>query len=257
MTNKEIKLSEGLYHPTSICTTELYAIDLALETASKENIKNCTLYTDSLAACYILLAAQQEMHIDELISKILHNCERTQCHIQWIPSHVGIPGNEIADRLARMGITIQTIQNILRLSDVITLFTNRARTEANTWYSQTCLTKGKKFAKYQKSIPKKMWHHNLKLPPKEIKIINRLIAGHDYGNYWLHKMKLVDHETCSICNKDDTGSHRVFDCQKYEIERNRQEKLNEENFIKAWKTKNIKILKIVTEFIKDNMLLRM
>ena len=37
-----------------------------------------------------------------------------------------------------------------------------------------------------------MWHHNTRLLPKEIKTLNRLIAGHDYGNYWPQKLKLVD-----------------------------------------------------------------
>ncbi|XP_040159048.1 uncharacterized protein LOC120897917 [Anopheles arabiensis] len=129
---------------------------------------------------------------------------------------------------------------------------SRANHETNTWYNELCRSKGKKFARYQSSIENKMWHHRLKIPAKDIKTLNRLIAGHDYGNFWLHKMKLIDRGTCAICNVEDTASHRVFYCHKFDMERKDQLKINEQNFIKAWKTKDKKKMKMVIKFIKTN-----
>ena len=78
-----------------------------------------------------------------------------------------------------------------------------------------------------------MWHYKLKIPPKDIKILNRLIAGHDYSNFWLHKMKLKDNGTGNTCHKLATGTHKVFNCQKYSAERDMIKKINEPNFIAA------------------------
>ena len=132
------------------------------------------------------------------------------------------------------------INNKIRLKDAINLFQQRANHETNTWYTELCRSKGKKFARYQSSIENKMWHHKLKIPAKGIKTLNRLIAGHDYGNFWLHKVKLIDRGTCVICNVEDTASHRVFYCHKFDMERKDQLEINEQNFIKAWKTKDKK-----------------
>ena len=41
-------------------------------------------------------------------------------------------------------------------------------------------------------IPNQMWHHKLKIPPKSIKTIKRLISGHDYSNFRLHKTKTIE-----------------------------------------------------------------
>ena len=81
------------------------------------------------------------------------------------------------------------------------------------------------------------------LPPRDIKTLNRLIAGHDYSNFWLNKMKLTDNGTCNTCHEPDIGTHRVFKCHKYSAERNINKKINEPNFIAAWKKrhKNLKV----------------
>ena len=106
---------------------------------------------------------------------------------------MGINGNEKADKLAKEGTKQQsTIKNKIRVSDAIWAFQIKAHTEANRWYTVMSTTKGKKFYRYQTTLNKKMWHYKLKIPPKDIKILNRLIAGHDYSNFWLHKMKLTD-----------------------------------------------------------------
>ena len=75
---------------------------------------------------------KEENHIDELLGRILHNCKCTQAIIQCIPSHVGIAGNEIADKLADSLSKQTVINNKIILKDVINVFQQRANHETNT-----------------------------------------------------------------------------------------------------------------------------
>ncbi|GFV40442.1 RNase H domain-containing protein [Trichonephila clavipes] len=42
----------------------------------------------------------------DIISKLARHGQRKQVCLQWIPSHVGVPGTEAADELADIGVVI-------------------------------------------------------------------------------------------------------------------------------------------------------
>ena len=93
----------------SIFTNELIAIERAIEWSIHNNIPETVILTDSLSSVHSLQSGKSHTRPDK-INHILARLDvvKTQgilIHIDWIPSHVGIPGNELADATARSAMT--------------------------------------------------------------------------------------------------------------------------------------------------------
>ncbi|XP_066968129.1 uncharacterized protein [Macrobrachium rosenbergii] len=91
----------------STLQTEQIAIAKALED-SQHRQGNTTIHTDSKGAIQATTKEKAEENI-RLLSSIwaiasLHQNRNRQISLNWIPSHVGIQGNEEADSLAKNGL---------------------------------------------------------------------------------------------------------------------------------------------------------
>ena len=89
----------------SVFTTELIAIEYAITWMRKNKIKDSVIFSDSLSSIQSLQAGRSKTRPDK-INNILGMLDRAKTkghviHIEWIPSHVGIPGNELAGITAK------------------------------------------------------------------------------------------------------------------------------------------------------------
>ena len=112
--------------------TELVAIDGALSHAEGGPGTSIAILTDSMAAIQIL---QRRHHHDNiaLITSILGRAQTlinqgTHIRIHWVPSHVGLRGNETADSAARWATQQQHITRTVRPS--LTQIKERAKAKA-------------------------------------------------------------------------------------------------------------------------------
>jgi len=96
--------SEKLLPETSVFSSELHAIQLALDIIEASNHPTHTIFTDSLSALQAIKACDC---CHPLISGILTKMiglqdNHRKVYICWVPGHVDVPGNDCADREAKL-----------------------------------------------------------------------------------------------------------------------------------------------------------
>ena len=94
----------GLPRYATICTAELYAIKEALDIVALSEFNKYVIYTDSKSAIDCLLQFEPSHPIAKQIQSSIHQIltrRNTRIEVCWVPSHVGIPGNEFADKAAK------------------------------------------------------------------------------------------------------------------------------------------------------------
>jgi len=100
--NNEIKMNK-FPDFCSIYTAEALAISHALEIVKQQKIDHALILSDSLSALNSILNIKQPNTISRIIQNqiSLLNSNNQFTTLLWIPSHVGIPGNETADVYAK------------------------------------------------------------------------------------------------------------------------------------------------------------
>ncbi|GBN66475.1 hypothetical protein AVEN_156343-1, partial [Araneus ventricosus] len=99
-------------HPScSVFTAEIAAVLLALEKISDCLERKFIIYTDSLSVLESLKSFYIHSHHHPLVLNVLHLLNKLASRdfnilLCWVPSHVGIVGNEAADKAAKLANTI-------------------------------------------------------------------------------------------------------------------------------------------------------
>ena len=193
--------------------TSLHYIKTYFQTfpARKQNI---VIFTDSKSA---LDGLNNDPTNNEEFKKILletHELIETygvEIAMQWIPGHSDIPGNDIADTLAKSGsrqeqppsqTTYETVKQIIR--------SNFKEEWLNEWAMGTT---GRVLFKHM-TTPN--INDNLdKLTRKDQATIFRLRTQHIPLNSHLNRIGAIAEKACPLCNHaDETVEHHLFSCTK-------------------------------------------
>jgi ribonuclease HI len=202
----------------SSTSIELNAILLALLAIKEQKVKNNIILTDSQAACRMLKRGNSKKFNESIIQKIIDLMVETKTEVHWIPGHIGLKGNDEADKLAKEGCNgIDFEQEISTVKDIKAKIKRNALSHWIKW-NETQLNRkvGLKAAKVLPSPKHSHWYDGKSsLNAKEIKIINRLIAGHDYTDKYLKIWRKIDNDKCVVCNEINDANHIILKCRRY------------------------------------------
>ncbi|KAL1395836.1 hypothetical protein pipiens_010953 [Culex pipiens pipiens] len=213
--SEEATYTESINDNYSIMNAELRAICIAVEHVKQKQYEKAVIYTDSKAACQSLLNqnALRENFIVWNIYKEIQNMRRGSLRIQWIPSHVGIRGNEIADQAAKAKSYEKQTEFI-----GITLGDARVLCHEEIWYNwreeykKTSQEKGRWHFKIMENPGRNIWCKELLLTAEQIRVLNRVRSGHTMTKERRALWQLELDDQCEVCQEKEDLSHLLYMC---------------------------------------------
>lgn len=210
----------------SIMTAELFAISEALSYANNLQQTNVVIITDSKSALQHLArcaSGHRGVSIAFAVLSKIYFLLRNNVHIvlQWVPSHIGLKGNEEADRLAkRAAISGLQIYILPIYSEILSQFKKHCYDEWKTHFDDICKCKGIWYKIIQNEPPRFPWFNNYDLNRNVLVTAHRLRSGHMPLNGFAFLMKKVNSPNCQVCNMVEDVHHRLMECVRNEAERN-------------------------------------
>lgn len=200
----------------SVFTTELIAIHWAISWAITVKTPKATVLTDSLSAIQALQSGKSKTRpdqIDSILSKLdKAKREGQDIEIDWIPSHVGIPGNEAADETARLALDIGIKDYTLPSKrEIYTIIDTAITRKWQALWDRNPTNTGRHYQLLQPTVGKSahQFSNNRKLDV----VISRLRFNHNGLNANLTQLG----NTTGLCRKCDnyeleTTQHILFEC---------------------------------------------
>lgn len=219
-------ISAPLHYTHSIFQAELAAISAALDHISSlpstPTTQNFVIFSDSLSALKTIKNFIVNYH-NHQIAKILEHLtnltlDKKRITLCWVPSHIGIKGNEEADRLANLASN--------QTPDYFTLTHSIGLTTAYGFIDKIIIDLWQKYYDSKEESN----HYKLIQPTVSFKvkyqnanrekdvIITRLRLGKAALNKFLQKIKKHPNGCCDHCpTKPETITHFLIECPHYQI----------------------------------------
>ena len=237
--------SQRISSKATIFTAEAIAINMALKDIEKSENKRFIIITDSLSCLMALKSSKEKNPIILKLKQKIHTilAKGIEISFLWVPSHVGIAGNEIADELAKASLSDKKIENIkIPHSDYKPVTAKQFDDKwQNNWNKET----SNKLYKIQQKLKKRT---NPELNRKERVKYTRLKIGHTHLTH-SYLLKGENQPQCIGCNKNLTIKHILTECIEFKEQKE-----------KHFKSKNLKTIfnlinpKKIINFLKETAL---
>lgn len=256
-------------NPThSVLGSELFAIHRALEIADSHPRlihQKIVIITDSKSSLHLIsntIDPSYKSSVQKIQNLLLKLIERVR--LQWVRSHSGITGNEVADRSANLGHQ-NNISAYSYVSFNESLRTLKERFHifwTSVWKDRVIFSQKGKFLSNIIKEPKFRPWLSQKSRIQETALA-RLRIGHVGLNSHMHRFEMRDSANCTLCNVPETVDHFLIECNQYSNARNSMKEalqlinvnLSTVNLLLGGpydESKQRKIHKIVIRFIMDS-----
>lgn len=209
----------------SIMYIELIAIAEAISLVESLGPGRYVILTDSKSSLQHLLRCNTNFRgapIAYVIIDSIRKCLNVnkEVRLQWIPSHVGLLGNERVDRLANRAVTEGVLFNCLPFYTDLTFNCKKKCTALwKEHFDERSLTKGIWYKTIQPSLTRSPWFAGLEWSRSDIVVALRLRSGHMPLNSFAYLMKKTLSPNCSECDVIENVYHILVECVRNEAER--------------------------------------
>ena len=206
-----------LENNTNIYIAELHAVYKALSFIKEQSLPRAVICTDSHS---VVRSLQTGNSTSSLLTHI-HNIHQelanggTQIRFVWVPAHIGIPGNETADKFAKEALSIT---NITKLPiEYQSIKANIRRAVTTIWQTQwTNVSHATQLRRIKPRV--EIWSSAARQSRQEEKILARLRLGHTvYTHSYIYSKD--PRPMCTLCNHPLTVEHLIVQCPAYRRQR--------------------------------------
>ena len=203
-----ISIQQRLPSCASIFTAEVTAINLALDAIAESDDDYFIIFSDSLS---VLLSLHNKKLDNPLILKLLQKLHHLSCahktvHFCWIPSHIGIRGNEAADVAAKESLSQDIIASQVLYTDLKPHINSFI---ANKWQERWSSCPDNKLFKIKPTLG--VWPSGFRNSRKEEVVLSRLRIGHTYFSH-SYILRQEDPPECTACQEIYSVRHVLIDC---------------------------------------------
>lgn len=204
-----------------IMGVELVAINEAVHYIESTTYRKTVILTDSKSSLLHLLGCAKGMNAKGRQETFLTiNCidrlirSGVEVILQWIPSHVGIPGNEKADSLTTLalqnGVTLDVEPHY---TDYIPQIKRDIHSKFITYFNESSKTKGHWYKSIVNEPPRIPWFSSRRLNRRELVICFRTRTNHLPLNRFNFRMRKRDDPNCTMCGREEDLLHIVLECK--------------------------------------------
>ena len=226
-------ITKGTYistdHTHNVYTAELTAIQMAVTLFEEKNDEHTNVYifTDNQSAIQAIDSPKRQSgqyiikEILDVIDRIHEAKPVSTIHIEWVPGHKNIEGNERADQAAKAAAASRTAPpNTKMKSAQYRSIQSMTKTKwATEWKT------GRENARQLQNMSKhpgtttRLKLYRALQQQKHVVWVAQLRTGHCHLNQYLHRFNIIETPECECGAEKETVDHYLLNCKLYNEER--------------------------------------